>query len=130
MHSVREVAIQTANDNADVDQFIEFIMPISEVRVYKYRAYLRNLRAWWLQKPFRDAVRSDLFAVWKTTDELKIEGVPACPRIRQDSGPPGLHRNLHFAHQLKRPLLWTMRSPSDSKRGRNHESDYVQKLVN
>lgn len=84
MQSVREVDVLTTEDRADVNQFIEFIMPISEVRVYKYRAYLRNLRAWWLHKPFRGAMRSDLIAVWKGIDELKFKKGPAEPWTKRD----------------------------------------------
>lgn len=48
-------------------------MPIGEARVYKYRAYLRNMKNWWLAKPFEAATRTDLVRIWQGIDKMKAE---------------------------------------------------------
>lgn len=65
-------ALLPSNDSETIEQFVDSIMPISEVRAYKYRAYLRNVRVDMLQKPFVEATRQDLLHVWRSIDALKV----------------------------------------------------------
>ncbi len=48
-------------------------MPIGEARVYKYRAYLRNMQNWWLAKPFEATTRADLIRIWQGIDKMDAE---------------------------------------------------------
>lgn len=63
----------TREDQVIVDQFIESVTPASEAGVYKYRAYLRNVQAWWLKKPLGEATRQDLVKIWPAINETEFE---------------------------------------------------------